>query len=63
MTGYFGKDRPEELVGLVVGREVMLKESIADCDRVVETLKEDLGRRFVDAFGGPPRGGGPPPEA
>ena len=28
LTGYFGKDRPEEQVGLTVGRELMLKEAL-----------------------------------
>jgi predicted dehydrogenase len=40
LTGYFGKDRPEELVGLAVGKELMLKESLAACDRVIDAVKE-----------------------
>jgi predicted dehydrogenase len=40
LTGYFGKDRPEELVGLAVGKEMMLKETLAGCDRVIDAVKE-----------------------
>lgn len=48
LTGYFGKDRPEELVGLAVGKELMLKESLADCDRVVKAVAES-GVKFMYA--------------
>jgi predicted dehydrogenase len=40
LTGYFGKDRAEELVGLAVGKEMMLKETLAGCDRVIDAVKE-----------------------
>lgn len=39
LTGYFGKDRPEDLVGLTVDREMMLKETLADCDRVKKAVE------------------------
>ncbi|MHB8772270.1 MAG: Gfo/Idh/MocA family protein [Syntrophales bacterium] len=48
LTGYFGKERPEELVGFAVARETMLKESLADCDRVVAAL-EASNVRFMYA--------------
>ncbi len=48
LTGYFGKDRPEELVGLAVGKELMLKESLAACDRVVEAVQKN-GVKFMYA--------------
>jgi len=48
LTGYFGKERSEELVGFAVGRKQMLEESLADCDRVVAALKES-GVRFMYA--------------
>jgi predicted dehydrogenase len=41
LTGYFGKDRPEELVGLAVGREVMLRETMAGCERVRKAVTEN----------------------
>jgi len=48
LTGYFGKDRPEELVGDTVGRETMLKESLDGCDRVAEAVRSN-GVRFMYA--------------
>ena len=48
LTGYFGKERLEELVGLAVGKELMLKESLADCDRVVSAVREN-GVKFMYA--------------
>jgi len=48
LTGYFGKDRPEELVGLAVGKELMLKDSLAVCDRVVKAVEES-GVKFMYA--------------
>lgn len=41
LTGYFGKDRSEELVGLSVGRETMLRETLEGCDRVAAALREN----------------------
>lgn len=38
LTGYFGKERPEEHVGFAVGREVMLQEALADCQRVARAV-------------------------
>jgi len=48
LTGYFGKDRPEDLVGLTVGRRQMLEESLACCDRV-KTAIGDAGVKFMYA--------------
>lgn len=48
LTGYFGKDRPEEWVGLAVGKELMLKETLDACDRVIEAVKES-GVKFMYA--------------
>ena len=41
LTGYFGKDRPEALVGDSVDKGVMLKETLAGCDRVLKAVKEN----------------------
>ena len=48
LTGYFGKDRPEEWVGLAVGKELMLKETLDACDRIVKTVEEN-GVKFMYA--------------
>jgi predicted dehydrogenase len=40
LTGYFGKDRSEELVGSVVGRKTMLREAVANCAAVVNAIKQ-----------------------
>jgi len=48
LTGYFGKDRPEEWVGLAVGRELMLKETLDACDRVVMAVEKN-GVKFMYA--------------
>jgi predicted dehydrogenase len=48
LTGYFGKDRPEELVGLTVDRDLMLKETLDACDQVVKTVEEN-GVKFMYA--------------
>ena len=34
LTGYFGKDRPEDLVGFAVDRGTMLQEALANCQAV-----------------------------
>ncbi|HYB20475.1 MAG TPA: Gfo/Idh/MocA family oxidoreductase [Thermodesulfobacteriota bacterium] len=41
LTGYFGKDRPEELVGSAVDRETMLREAAANCVAVVNAIKQN----------------------
>lgn len=48
LTGYFGKDRPEEWVGSAVGRELMLKETLDACDRVVMDVEKN-GVKFMYA--------------
>jgi len=48
LTGYFGKDRPEEWVGSAVGRELMLKETFDACDRVVMAVEKN-GVKFMYA--------------
>jgi predicted dehydrogenase len=40
LTGYFGKDRPEELVGVSVDRKTMFREAMANCKAVVAALKK-----------------------
>ena len=40
LTGYFGKDRPEELVGSAVDRKTMLREAVANCAAVVNAIKQ-----------------------
>ena len=41
LTGYFGKDRPEALVGDCVDRGTMLRETLAGCDRVRQAVEEN----------------------
>ena len=41
LTGYFGKERKEEHVGLVVPKETMLKEALQGCDRVAQAVKKN----------------------
>ena len=38
MTGYFGTDRPEELVGLAVDRGTMFREAMANCEAVAVAI-------------------------
>jgi predicted dehydrogenase len=40
LTGYFGKDRPEELVGSSVGRKTMFRAAMANCQAVAKAVKE-----------------------
>ena len=40
LTGYFGKDRPEELVGVSVDRKTMFSEAMKNCKAVVAALKK-----------------------
>ncbi len=39
LTGYFGKDRPEDLVGLAVDRKTMLREALENCEAVVKAVR------------------------
>jgi predicted dehydrogenase len=48
LTGYFGKDRAEELVGFAVSKELMLKEALDDCNRVKRAVEEN-GVKFMYA--------------
>jgi predicted dehydrogenase len=41
LTGYFGTDRPEELVGLAVARETMLREAMANCEAVAGAVRDN----------------------
>ena len=41
LTGYFGKERNEEQVGLAVRKESMLKEALEGCDRVILAVKKN----------------------
>ena len=41
LTGYFGKEKEEEQVGLVVSKESMLKEALKGCDRVIQAVKKN----------------------
>ncbi len=41
LTGYFGKDRPEEDVGLTVRKKLMLKEALKGCDRVIKAVEKN----------------------
>ncbi len=41
LTGYFGKEREEEFVGLSVSKELMLKEALKGCDRVIQAVKKN----------------------
>jgi predicted dehydrogenase len=48
LTGYFGKERKEEQVGLSVRKESMLQEALKGCDRVIEAVKKN-GVKFMYA--------------
>ncbi len=41
LTGYFGKEREEEQVGLAVRKALMLKEALKGCDRVAKAVKKN----------------------
>ena len=41
LTGYFGTDRPEELVGLAVDRETMFREAMANCEAVAGAVRDN----------------------
>ena len=41
LTGYFGKERDEEQVGLVVPKESMLREALQGCDRVAQAVRRN----------------------
>ncbi len=40
LTGYFGKDRPEDLVGQAVDRKTMLREALANCEKAARAIKQ-----------------------
>jgi predicted dehydrogenase len=48
LTGYFGKERKEEQVGLSVRKESMLQEALKGCDRVIEAVRKN-GVKFMYA--------------
>ncbi len=48
LTGYFGKDREEELVGLAVSKKLMLKEALKGCDRVTKSVKKNKVKSMYD---------------
>jgi predicted dehydrogenase len=39
LTGYFGKERPEDLVGFAVDRETMFREAVNNCDAVAKAVQ------------------------
>jgi len=41
LTGYFGKERKEELVGFEVNKKFMLREAMKGCDRVARAVKKN----------------------
>ncbi len=48
LTGYFGKDRPEELVGSTVDRKTMLREALANCELIAKEI-QSCGVKFCYA--------------
>jgi len=40
LTGYFGKDRPEDLVGKAVDRKTMLREAMTNCEKVAKAIQK-----------------------
>jgi predicted dehydrogenase len=41
LTGYFGKERPEENIGFEVRKRTMLEETLKGCDRVAQAVKDN----------------------
>lgn len=41
LTGYFGKERDDELIGFSVSKESMLNEALKGCDRVIEAVRKN----------------------
>jgi predicted dehydrogenase len=41
LTGYFGKERPEENIGVEVSKRFMLEETLKGCDRVAQAVKDN----------------------
>lgn len=41
LTGYFGKERKEEDIGSAVRKELMLKEALRGCDRVIQAVRKN----------------------
>src|SRR4030042_5080172 len=55
LTGYFGKERKEEQVGFSVPKELMLKEALQGCDRVIEAVRSSRGKvMFAENWVFPP---------
>ncbi len=48
LTGYFGKDRPEEKVGFAVRKALMLQETTKACERVAREVEQN-GVKFMYA--------------
>ncbi len=48
LTGYFGKEREEEQVGFTVPKELMLKEALKGCDRMIQSIQKN-GVKFMYA--------------
>ena len=44
LTGYFGKDRPEDLVGLAVDRKTMLREALENCEKAAHAVRKNKVR-------------------
>jgi len=41
LTGYFGKERKEDQVGLTVRKKLMLKEALKGCNRVIQAVRKN----------------------
>jgi predicted dehydrogenase len=41
LTGYFGKDRPEEKIGFAVRKSLMLQETMKACERVAQEVDQN----------------------
>jgi predicted dehydrogenase len=41
LTGYFGKDRPEDQVGFAVSKSLMLRETMMGCERVAREVERN----------------------
>jgi predicted dehydrogenase len=48
LTGYFGKERTEEQIGFSVPKELMLREALRGCDRVIRAVRSS-GVKFMYA--------------
>lgn len=41
LTGYFGKELEEEMIGLKVPKQFMLKEALKGCERIIHAVKKN----------------------